>query len=187
MSRVSFRVRRAARVLDAGGVVAYPTEAVWGLGCDPGNENAVQRLLYLKRRPAEKGLILVAASIGQFDWLLRDLPAAHYSRLQLSWPGAITWLVPHGGRLPDWISGQHSTVALRVSAHPVVRALVTAFGGPLVSSSANRTGARAAVRQFQVWRYFGEGIDDLVPGKPGDRRRPSMIRDLLSDTIVRPG
>lgn len=119
----SWRVRQVARVLRAGGVIAYPTEAVWGLGCDPWNEAAVRRLLALKGRPQEKGLILVAADIGQFDFLLHDLPPAWRERLARSWPGPNTWLVPHHHRLPAWITGRHASVALRVSDHPRVRAL----------------------------------------------------------------
>ena len=122
---------KLARALDAlhrGGVIAYPTEGVWGLGCEPSDEVAVQRLLDLKHREREKGLILVAGNQLQFDWLLEDLPESQRNRLTLSWPGAVTWLVPHRGRVPEWISGQHDTVALRVSAHPVVRNLCLAYG-----------------------------------------------------------
>jgi len=181
-----FRLRQAAHVLHGGGIVAYPTEAVWGLGCDPWNEAAVQRLLQLKVRPMEKGLILLAGDIAQFEWLLHDLEVPQHSRLELSWPGPTTWLVPHQGRVPHWVCGDFDTVALRVSAHPVAAALSRAVGGPIVSTSANVTGSRPALERYQVLRYFGDGIDYLVPGNLGGDKNPSMIRDLLSDTIVRP-
>ena len=109
----SWQVQQAARVVRAGGVIAYPTEAVWGLGCDPWDEMAVDRLLALKERPVHKGLILVADTIRQFDFLLEDLPEAWQDRLASTWPGPNTWLVPHQDRLPQWITGQHDTVALR--------------------------------------------------------------------------
>ncbi|MEP5765504.1 MAG: Sua5/YciO/YrdC/YwlC family protein, partial [Halieaceae bacterium] len=157
----------------------------WGLGCDPWNEDAVDRLLRLKQRDPAKGLILVAADIQQFDWLLRDLPQAQRSRLELSWPGSTTWLVPHQGRVPHWVCGQYDSVALRVSAHPVVRKLCQAWAGPLVSTSANVAGGQPAREQFQLWRYFGDGLDGLVPGCLGAAERPSMIRDLCSDNIIR--
>lgn len=187
MSTLDFRIRQAVHVLSGGGIIAYPTEAVWGLGCDPLDEFAVARILELKDRPMQKGLILVAASQQQFEWLLHDLTLAQRSRLELSWPGTTTWLVPHRGRVPQWISGDHDTVALRVSDHRVTRALCQAYGGPLVSTSANAAGCRAAREQFQVRRYFGDAVDYLVPGNLGGRRSPSMIRDLVSDRIIRPG
>jgi L-threonylcarbamoyladenylate synthase len=182
-----FRLSQAIRVIANGGVLAYPTEAVWGLGCDPWNQNAVERLLRLKARAWQKGLILAGASIEQFAWLLQDLSAAQRSRLELSWPGPTTWLVPHHGQVPEWVCGEHDTVALRVSAHPVVRRLCESFGAPIITTSANVAGTQPAVEQFQVRRYFGPGVDCLVPGALGGLQRPSTIRDLVSDEIVRPG
>ena len=168
-------------------MIACPTEAVWGLSCDPWSEAAVQRLLDMKSRPREKGLILVAGCMSQLDWLLSGLPRSQLSRLELSWPGPTTWLVPHVGRIPDWVCGEHDTIALRVSAHPVVAELCRAFGGPLVSTSANRAGAQPAREQFQVWRYFGDHLDGVAPGLLGGNRNPSMIRDLATDAVIRPG
>ncbi len=183
--RPDLRTRFAVDHLLNGGVIAYPTEGVWGLGCDPDDELAVQRVLDLKVRPREKGLILVASHSDQFAGLLQDLPEAQQSRLKLSWPGAVTWLVPHRGRVPQWISGEHDTVALRVSAHPVVRALCDTFGGPIVSTSANRAGAQAPVTAYQVHRYFGDSVDYVVPGSVTEAGRASVIRDLLSDAVIR--
>jgi L-threonylcarbamoyladenylate synthase len=180
-----FRIKQAIAALHSGGVIAYPTEAVWGLGCDPADELAVQRLLALKDRAVGKGLILVASSESQLEWLLADLDMAQRSRLSLSWPGPTTWLIPHRGLLPTWIHGDHDTVAVRVSAHPVVRALCDGWGGALVSTSANPAGAVAAQQQFQVRRYFDGDVDFIVPGSVGAAGRPSEIRDLVSDRIIR--
>ncbi|MCC6075839.1 L-threonylcarbamoyladenylate synthase [Pseudomonas sp. GCM10022188] len=180
-----WRVRRAAQVVRQGGVIAYPTEAVWGVGCDPWDAAAVYRLLELKQRPVEKGLILVAADIGQFDFLLADLPAAWQAQLARSWPGPNTWLVPHQGRLPEWISGMHDSVALRVSDHPLVRALC-AHTGPLVSTSANPAGRPAARSRLRVEQYFGDQLDGVLGGAVGGRKNPSLIRDLRSGQVIRP-
>lgn len=180
-----WRVRRAAQVVRQGGVIAYPTEAVWGVGCDPWDAAAVYRLLELKQRPVEKGLILVAADIGQFDFLLADLPAAWQAQLARSWPGPNTWLVPHQGRLPEWISGMHDSVALRVSDHPLVRALC-AHTGPLVSTSANPAGRPAARSRLRVEQYFGDQLDGVLGGALGGRKNPSLIRDLRSGQVIRP-
>ncbi len=186
MAKPAFRLQWAARALKAGGVLAYPTEAVWGLGCDPGNEKAVERILQLKDRPRHKGLILVAAAEEQFDWLLSELTDDQRSRLSCTWPGPVTWLVPHRGQVPDGICGEHDSVAIRVSAHPGVIALCEAFGGPLVSTSANPAGAEPARHQYQLQQYFGAELDGVVPGTVGAASQPSMIRDLLSDRILRP-
>ncbi|ENY6666857.1 L-threonylcarbamoyladenylate synthase, partial [Pseudomonas aeruginosa] len=135
----SFRAQCAARVVREGGVIAYPTEAVWGLGCDPWNEDAVYRLLALKARPVEKGLIVVAANIHQLDFLLEDLPDVWLDRLAGTWPGPNTWLVPHQERLPEWVTGVHDSVAVRVTDHPLVQELCH-LTGPLISTSANPAG-----------------------------------------------
>ena len=113
----TWRVQQAARAIRAGAVIAYPTEAVWGLGCDPWDEEAVERLLAIKSRPVDKGLILVADNIHQFDFLFEDFPQTWLDRMASTWPGPNTWLVPHQGLLPQWITGVHDTVALRVSDH----------------------------------------------------------------------
>jgi L-threonylcarbamoyladenylate synthase len=178
-------LQAAVRALRQGGVIACPTEAVWGLSCDPGNAEAVARLLALKSRPVAKGLILVAASEQQLDFLLHDLGAPQRQALSDSWPGPATWLLPHRDRVPAWICGAHATVAVRVSAHPAVSALCTAWGGPLVSTSANRAGALPARESFQVQRYFGAALDYILPGRVGQSDRPTSIRDLASGEIVR--
>ncbi|MFT5709514.1 MAG: L-threonylcarbamoyladenylate synthase [Halioglobus sp.] len=178
-------LRQAVTAIRSGGVVACPTEAVWGLSCDPFNEMAVARLLYLKRREMAKGLVLVAGSESQLEWLLRGLPLAQQARLSLSWPGPTTWLVPHQHRVPGWICGDHDTVAVRVSAHPLVRALCNAWGGPLVSTSANPAGSRPATQSFQVRRYFGTDLDYIISGALGGASRPTVIKHLLTDEIIR--
>lgn len=181
----SLRLRAAVSALRRGGVIACPTEAVWGLSCDPGNEGAVAHLLALKGRPVTKGLILVAAHERQIDFLLTELTAQQRQTLTAGWPGPLTWLLPHHGRVPAWICGEHPTVAVRVSDHPVVSALCAAWGGPLVSSSANLAGARPAREAFQVRRFFGEGLDYLLPGRVGNAGRPTSIRDLHSGEFIR--
>jgi len=183
--QVSWRVQQVARVVRAGGVIAYPTEAVWGLGCDPWNEAAVDRLLALKERPVHKGLILVADSIEQFDFLLDDLPRRWIDRLASTWPGPNTWLVPHQDRLPQWITGQHDSVALRVSDHPLVRELCYCTG-PLVSTSANPAGRPSARSRLRVEQYFHDQLDAVLGGALGGRRNPSLIRDLRTGDVIRP-
>ena len=179
------RLSAALSALRSEGVVACPTEAVWGLSCDPDSEAAVSRLLALKQRPVEKGLILVAASESQLAFLLADLDPAQRATLSASWPGPNTWLVPHHGRVQPWVHGRFPSVAVRVSRHPVVKALCEAWGGPLVSTSANPAGAQPPRAGFQVARYFGGSLDGMLPGEVGGASGPSQIRDLVTGALVR--
>lgn len=178
-------IGRAAQIMRAGGVVAYPTEAVWGLGCDPSDQAAVARLLGLKNRSPAKGLILLAADMAQLGPLLEGLDDLQRQRLKQSWPGPSTWLIPHHGRVPAWICGRFESVAVRVTDHPLAAGLSRAFGGPIVSTSVNPQGQPPARNQLQVRRYFGNALDDITPGKVGQRSQPSEIRDLLTGKIVR--
>lgn len=181
------RVQFAAKQMKLGGVVAYPTEAVWGLGCNPLDDVAVMQLLELKARPVEKGVILIAASMDMFAPLLSQLDDLQRQRLKNSWPGPNTWLVPNNGLVPPWITGRFSSVALRVTDHPVAAGLSRAFGGPIVSTSCNPAGSPPARTIDQVRRYFGNQLDGITAGQVGNRSNPSEIRDLLTGEIVRPG
>ena len=181
----SFRVQQAAREIRAGAVIAYPTEAVWGLGCDPWNEDAVYRLLALKSRPVDKGLILIADNIRQFDFLFEDFPEDWIERMGSTWPGPNTWLVPHQNLLPEWVTGVHDTVALRVSDHPLVRELCSLVG-PLISTSANPQGRPAARTRLRIEQYFRGQLDLVLSGSLGGRKNPSLIRDLATGKVVRP-
>ncbi|MCR6653090.1 MAG: Sua5/YciO/YrdC/YwlC family protein [Cellvibrionaceae bacterium] len=176
-------IHHAARHIASGGVLAYPTEGVWGLGADPRNQRAVQTILDLKRRPIGKGLILVAAAAEQFEFILRHLEPAQKAVLVATWPGPNTWLVPHNGEVPYWICGDHSTVALRVSAHPVVRALCER-AGPLVSTSANPQGLPPARSSLKARSYFGDQVM-YAPGQVNRNAKPSTIRDLATGALVR--
>lgn len=180
-------IASAVRVLAAGGVIAHPTESVWGLACDPFNPEAVSRLVKLKNRPLEKGLILVSGDAGDFDGLLHNLTGDQRARIDATWPGPVTWLVPHFDQIPPWVSGVHHSVALRHTAHPFTAALTRAFGGAIVSTSANPTGCQPARHKFQVLRYFGNELDFVGGGNTGGRSSPSEIRDAASGRIVRAG
>jgi L-threonylcarbamoyladenylate synthase len=179
-------IDRAARVLCNGGVIAYPTEGCFGLGCDPSNRRAVHRILRLKRRSPAHGLILIAASLGQLgDWIVGADPAV--ARARATWPGPVTWLLPARARVPWWIRGRHDTIAVRITAHPVARALCRRAGMAIVSTSANRHGLAPALSQVSVRRTFGDRLDMIVPGRTGPGRRPTEIRDGASGALIRAG
>jgi L-threonylcarbamoyladenylate synthase len=179
-------IDKAVALLLDGGIIAYPTEGVWGLGCDPFNEAAVLRILELKQRPVEKGLILIAAGVDQVAALLAPLTPEQRATVLATWPGPTTWLLPDPAQLvPTWIKGKFATVAVRVSAHPGVVRLCRAFGGPLVSTSANPADAPPAVSRLRVQTWFGTRLDYIVPGRLGGQNGPSTIRDLHSAVPVR--
>lgn len=192
-----WQLKPALTALYRGDIIAYPTEAVWGLGCDPFNATAVNRLLALKRRPIEKGLILVAADICQIAPLLYGLDRAQIEKVTTvnsgdavsnsSKPDArtTTWLIPNHGVIPRWITGDHDTVAVRISQHPTVKALCSAFGGMIVSTSANSAGCPPALNQLAARRYFRQGVSAYVGGSVGGSMQPSAIRHLVSDEVFR--
>ena len=176
-------VAQAADILLRGGVIAYPTEGVFGLGCLPDDEAAVERVVDIKRRDASKGLILIAASEEQFDgWLdLRD------SSLPPPDPTCpITWIVPPGPRVSPLLRGQHATIAVRLTTNPVAKALCEAVDSPLVSTSANLSGKPTARNRFVLRRQFSDVVDFVVPGDCGPASGPSEIRDFVSGKVLRP-
>ena len=178
-------LRLAARAIARGQVVAYPTEAVYGLGCDPRNGAAVGRLLDIKGRDENKGLILIAADFAALAPYVEPLPAAAMAEIRAGWPGPGTWLLPAAHRTPRWLTGRYATLAVRVTAHPVAARLCHAWGGALVSTSANladQTPERTALR---VRRQLGAALDLIVAGPCGGARRPSTIRDGRTGCILR--
>lgn len=177
-------LRQAAACLHAGGVIAYPTEAIYGLGCDPLNLEAVLRLLRIKQRDPAKGLILVADDIQRLLPFI-NITASQRKTLMQSWPGPNTWLVPVQDWVPEWLTGQHDTLAVRVSAHPLVAALCREAGMPIVSTSANLSGHAPARNALQVHMRLSGKIDFLLNGKTGGQHRPSTIRDLKSGRVIR--
>lgn len=177
---------QAAQVLRDGGVIAYPTEAVYGLGCDPFNYDAVVRILDLKGRPESAGLILIADEFSRVDDLVGDVSSEQLQRAMETWPGPVTWLFPKSALVPGWVSGKHDSIALRVTDHPVCRDLCAALGTGIVSTSANRSGEQPARFPGDVEAAFGAAIDGIVTGDVGGRDNPSEIRDIRSGDVVRP-
>jgi len=178
-------IGEAAQSLRSGQVVAYPTEAVYGLGCDPSSESAVRQVLELKGRPAAAGLILIADRFELFEPFVGPLRPGQLDQALATWPGPVTWLFPRGDRVPDWLAGTRSTIALRVTAHPVCRDLCAVFEGALVSTSANPRTAEPARTAERVVEYFGDALAGIVEGSLGQQLRPSEIRDLATGRTIR--
>lgn len=179
-----FRTAALASTINHGGVVACPAEAVWGLSCSPFSEQAVEHILELKHRPMHKGLIVVAADVWMLKPVIADLPQDQLRRLSDSWPGPNTWLVPHRGAFPYWVTGDSEYVAVRVSSAPALCALSRAVGGPVISTSANPAGANPARFGFQVVRYFGSTLPRAV-GRVDTEAKPSTIRRADTGEVIR--
>ncbi|MDX1487838.1 MAG: Sua5/YciO/YrdC/YwlC family protein [Acidiferrobacterales bacterium] len=173
----------AASVLRAGGIVAYATESCFGLGCDPRNRQAVMRLLGIKRRPADKGVILIAANIEQLMPYVARFPR----KTLTTWPGPYTWLLEPKASVPRWIRGRHPRIAVRLTAHAQAAALCQAAGMAIVSTSANCAGQRPARSYREVQRRLGAELDYVLRGRIGDRKAPTPITDAATGKIVRLG
>ncbi len=174
---------QAANVLHQGGIVAYPTESCFGLGCDPTNESTVLRLLGLKERDVEKGLILIAADVEQLTAYVATFPR----KALVTWPGPYTWLLEATASAPAWITGSHPRIAVRVTSHPQAAALCRQAGISIVSTSANRGGESPAESAGEASRYFGDQIDYVLPGEIGKLEKPTPITDGVTGKIIRPG
>ena len=179
-----WHINQAVKTINTGGVIAYPTESVYGLGCCPEDFKSVIKILNLKNRSLEKGLILVAASIEQLEDYIFFPTAEVKDRVLATWPGPVTWLMPARPTTPLWITGCHSTVAVRISAHPVVHRLCEAVGA-LVSTSANPGGYPPAKSAFKVLNYFGDTLDYILHGEVEKCGRPTIIKDAQTGKVIR--
>lgn len=181
---------QAVNSLRRGKILAYPTEAVWGLGCDPYQHDAFLQLLKLKQRPIEKGVILLAGDISQIEFLLKPLSKQRYQEVIQSWTKttleqqATTWLLPTCSRIPSWITGQYTQVAVRVSQHPLCQQLCQDMGSFIVSTSANIAQAPPAMTAEQVYQYFANHVD-YIQGELGHSQQPSRIIDAITGQILR--
>lgn len=181
-------IEKAVDALQAGGLIIYPTEAVFGLGCDPQNSNAVQRLLDLKQRPAHKGLIIIASEKTQLaPYVAEDIDEKDWQKALASWPGPVTWLFPCRPGLSELVRGEHDTIAVRISDHPVVKALCDAFDGAMISTSANLAGEPAVKLITDLNSDLRDRVDVVIDAEVGGSNKPSEIRDLITDKIIRAG
>jgi L-threonylcarbamoyladenylate synthase len=167
-----------------GGLIAYPTESCYGLGCDPNNRDAVKKILRLKKRPQAKGVILIAADFKQLRSYVKPLTAPQLQKVQETWPGPHTWLLPKSAVCPNWLTGKHERVAVRVTAHPPAVSLCRGVGMALVSTSANVSGGKAIRSARECQRQFGSQVV-VVSGMIGKRRKPSTIQDIVTGAVRR--
>jgi L-threonylcarbamoyladenylate synthase len=174
-----------AAYLKRGGIIAYPTESCYGLGCDPRNPRALKRLIRLKGRSAAMGLLLISDHIKRLQAFMRPLSSADLARMQHSWPGPVTWVVPASSACLPLLTGGRPTIAVRVTAHPGAAQLCRSLGMALVSTSANKSGKKPAQTAAECRRIFGARVR-VIAGRVGQRRRPSTLIDLATGAILRP-
>ncbi len=179
------QLENAVTALRAGGVIAYPTEYCYGLGCDPQNDQALQRLIQIKQRRAEQGVILIAAELEHVYRYAELDSLALAEKIIASWPGPNTWLLPIKESVSDWVKGRHSTVAMRVTAHHTSRLLCQKFGGAVVSTSANRHGQKALLGAPEIDSVMGVELDYIIDAPLGGASAPSVIKHGVSGERIR--
>ncbi len=178
-------IEQAAATVLAGGIIAYPTESVFGLGCNPYDTQALAKLMQLKKRSPSKGLLLIASHVQQILPLIQPLHANDLARALKTWPGHHTWVFPKSPKVLPHISGQFSTVAVRVSAHKVVKLLCDKLNSAIVSSSANFSNQATFTSIKQIKQAFGDKIDFYLDGELGKHAKPSPIIDAHTLKIIR--
>ena len=177
-------LNRLVRALSRGAVIGYPTDTIWGFGCNPFDPESVARILQIKQRPADKGLILLSSRLEYCDTFV-DLDQAQRDLVQLPTERPTTWLVTASDACPPWIRGNHATVAIRITDHPLLSYLCARLQSPLVSTSANQTGKSTARSALQLRRQFNDQLDLVVTGFDTGGARPSEIKSLASGNLLR--
>lgn len=171
------QLQQAITSLKTGGVIAYPTEGVWGLGCLWTDEGAIKEILRLKQRPLEKGMIILCSQLSDIEEHLLPLTFEQTQQIQQDSPHPITWILPCKISVSESVRGQHESIAVRFSKHPQVRALCEKVG-PIISTSANPSGQEAAMTTEEVQNYFHDQLSFILPGELGGFSKPSEIRTL---------
>ncbi len=180
MSEIGQSIESAVVTVQSGGLLVYPTEGIYGIGCDYRNQSAVLKLLQLKQRPVNRGLVLIASHIEHILPLIKPAERLHLARALKTWPGHVTWVFPNTALTPQWITGDFDSVAVRVTAHPTVKALCDNLGQAMVSTSANLSGQNTATNCQDLQSTWGHQVDYYLDLPLGGENTPSTIR-LASD------
>ena len=180
-------ISEAAHCLRHDGVIAIATESVWGLSCDPSSAKALEKLIAIKKRSAQKGFIIIAADFNQvLHWINQDaLSQDRLEHIQSTWPGAHTWLMPPSAAVLDLCKGQYETIAVRISAHPDVQKLAECMPYGMTSTSCNFSNQAAPSTFEEVDKNLLAMIDGYVPSIVSGNPQPSRIQDSQSLTFIR--
>jgi L-threonylcarbamoyladenylate synthase len=178
------QIASAAAVVRAGGVVAYPTDTLYGLAADPANRAAIAKLYRIKGRQVDQALPLIAAGVTQVEDVAGPLATLARRLADRFWPGPLTILLPAWAGVDELVSAGSGRIAIRVPANPVARALATACGSPITSTSANRSGEPASSLPEDVCRMLGGDLDAIIDGGPSPGGEPSTIVDVRGHDVV---
>ena len=174
-------ISQAQVILQHGGVLAYSTETVLGLGCDPNNQDATNKILWLKNRAAENGLIVLVDELKTLQNLTQPLSQEQLAKITAA--KNTTWLVPAKHSVPTWVRGDHEKLAIRITQHTTAKPLSCATEG-IISTSANISTYKTLVSQDEIRDWFGPHVDYIVIGEAGSEK-PSQIKDLLTGEVIR--
>jgi L-threonylcarbamoyladenylate synthase len=182
---ITEKIQEAVAYLSSGKIIAYPTEAVYGLGCNPFNQEAVNALISLKGRSESKGLISIASNWRQIQELIQPVSGQQLEKITKTWPGPTTWVFPASQKAPAWLLGDNATIAVRITDHPIAKQLCDAFQGPIISTSANLSGQPPAKTALEVVAYFNHNIAFILKGKIGGLVKPTQIYDVVTGKLLR--
>ena len=178
------RISQAIEIVRQGGVIVYSTDTVLGLGCDPNNQIAVEKILWLKQRSVDKGLIFLVTGLNEMENFSKTLSTSQHEKINSSIDSKpTTWLLPANNKSPPWITGKQSSIAIRITQHRIAKQLCSAVGA-IVSTSANISKYPTIQNEQQIRSWFGPYIDYVILGPPGTGQ-PSEIRDLITGKVVR--
>jgi L-threonylcarbamoyladenylate synthase len=182
-------IEQAVGILRSGGLVAFPTETVYGLGADAANPAAVRRVFSAKGRPADHPLIVHIADMADLKRWAADVPRSAWLLAEKFWPGPLTLIVPRSQQVNPVVTGGQKTIGLRVPSHPVAQRLLKAFGGGIAAPSANRFGRISPTTAQHVRDDLGADVDLVIDGGPCDVGIESTIVDLsgAQPSVLRPG
>ena len=177
-------LNRFLHAVSKGAIFGYPTDTIWGFGCHPLLAGSVNRILQIKNRSPDKGVILLSSRV-EYCAAYVDVDAKQLQSVQFARNHPTTWLIPASEFCPPWIRGNNSTVAIRVTEHPLLQILCNRLEAPVVSTSANRTGKATARNSVQMRKQFGDELDFIVTGFTTGANQPSEIKSLITDTSLR--
>lgn len=178
------QVEEGISVLKQGGIVAFPTDTVYGLGACATNQQAVERVYEVKGRPQNMALPLLLAHISQISEVAEPVPQIAWLLARNFLPGALTLVLPKSNSVPDFVTAGGETVAVRIPAHPIPVALIDALGAPVIGTSANLSGKPSALTADEVYSQFGNKIDLVIDGGKCPGGRESTIVDVTGETPV---
>ena len=174
---------RLVRFIRRGGIIAYPTESCFGLGCDPKNKKEINKIIKLKKRSLNKNFILIGSSLKHFDSFTNSFNDVTKKKLFSKWPGPHTWVIKANHRCPNWLKS-NSKLALRIPSFSSCQALINSIDMAITSSSLNLSGKIPLRNYRDAYKFLPDKVK-LIKGRIGNNRNPSVIQDFKTKYIIR--